>query len=455
MPDLPKNATADVSVPEDDTVTPPAVVAEPILDLEGADLSNPDLWHSIAALEHVDTVQYLRLTNAHHTDARALVRLAALCPHTRVLELRACPQLLGSDLAALGVFRHLAALKLGDNEQLDDTAIEGLLECQALSFLELVNATAMSGHAIGRLADLSGITSLLLGGAKGVDDDCVRRLTRLPELADLRLVRCPIGVRALEDVGRCARLQHLNLNGCERLGNDAVEAVSRCAELVELRMSGCRELTDGIWPHLARLSRLRALSLSGARALSDSGAAVVARFPALRELRARDCPGLGDGAANALSHCRRLHVLDAAGWKGLSHVGVAAIAQSCELRELAVSGLDDRGLESLGSATGLRVLALRGCARVTANGFRGLASLVRLEELALLEGTPASQTILESLRTLPTLREVVVERARGAAPGSPGRVPGLDQRAGFRFHIVESAPASSIVPERLTIARTA
>jgi hypothetical protein len=274
-------------------------------------------------------------------------------------------------------------------------------------------------------------------------------------LADLRLVRCPIGDRALEDIGRCARLQHLNLNGCERLGDDTVAAVSRCAELVELRMSGCRDLTDGLWPPLARLSRLRALSLSGARAISDKGAADLARFPALRELRARDCPGLGDGAANALSQCRWLHVLDAAGWKGLSHVGVAAIANSCQLRELGVSGLDDRGLESLGSATGLRVLALRGCASVTANGFRGLASLVRLEGLALLEGTPASQTILESLRPLPVLRTVVVERARGTEPGSPRNVPKLEEPVGARFHVVESATATSIVPERLTITRTA
>ncbi len=429
-------------------------MAEPTLDLQWADLSSRHLWNSIVALDGVETVRHVLLRNARNTDATALARLAELCPRTRVLDLRACPQLRGESLRALSSFPQLAALKVGDNEQLDDTAIDGLLECRSLTFLELVNATGMSGRAIGRLVHLPALESLLLGGATGVDDDCVLCLSALTELRDLRLVRCPIGDRALSDLGRCQKLRHLNLNGCRRIGDAGIAAVSSCRELVELRMSGCPRLTDRVWPHLAALSALRALSFSGARDLSDEGAEALGELQLLKELRARGCRRLGDSAARALSRCRRLRVLDAAGWKALTYAGAAAIAELPELEECGVSGLDDRGLGMLGAATGLRVLALRACLSATPKGFRALAGLVQLEQLALVEGTPADATVLESLRRLPALRTVVIEPLSGLEVASPDGVQPADTPAGYPFRLIESAgQASPVVPEHLTIAR--
>ena len=432
-------------------VTPPAVVAEPLLDLTWADLSSCDLWNAIAALDGVETVRHLLLRNARNTDARALARLAELCPRTRVLDLRACPQLRGDSLAALSSFRDLAALKLGDNGQLDDSAIDGLLKCQSLIFLELVNATGMTGRAIGRLADGSVLESLLLGGSPGVDDECVGRLSALCGLTDLRLARCPISDRALVGLDRCRNLRHLNVNGCERLGNAAVAAVSSCRELVELRMSGCQHLTDVAWTHVAPLTGLGALSVSGSVALSDSGAEMLGKFQHLREFRARGCSRFGDGAARALSRCRRLRVLDAAGWNGLTHRGLAAIAGLPELEECGVSGIDDRGLGAFGRTFGLRVLALIACPRASLAGFRQLGGLVNLEQLALIEGTPADTSVLHSVRHLPALREVVIDPRQDPETPSPA-ANAADSSAGFSFRVVERAvQATSIVPERLTI----
>jgi hypothetical protein len=435
-------------------VTPPSFCASPALDLAWINLSSRYMWDSLSRLEGVGTVEHLLLTNARHVDRLALRRLADLCPRTRVLDLRRCPQLEEGDLSLLGAFPQLEALKLGDNPQLGDAAIDGVLRCQFLRFLELVNASGLSGSAITRLEKLSGLESLLLGGAGGVDDRCVRRLCGLNELRDLRLVRCPISDRALSEIGRCRRLRHLNINGCAGLGDVAVAALVACEEIIELRMAGCRSLTDKAWRHLLGLPRLRALSLSGAIRLSDAGVPDLGHFADMVELRARACSGLGYRAAVGASDCRRLRVLDAAGWTKLTSTAVAALASLPYLSECALSRLDDRDLSALGANRSFEVLALRQCVEATAMGFANLVRLGRLKRLILTEGTPIDSAVLRALCGHPSLRELILERDPSIPPDSP-TARHLVGELDLPFRVVERAfRPSAIVPERLVIATT-
>lgn len=429
------------------SVTPGAVVAEPCLDLEWADLSSSRLWKDLSALDAVETAQHIVLRSARNMSREALGRLRDLCPGVRVLDLRSIPQLKAEDLIELREFRHLTALKLGNNPQLGDEAVDGIRQAGSLRFLELVNDTGLSGPSIASLIELEYLESLLLGGASGVDDACVRRLCALDRLQDLRLALCHVTDLGLADIGRCERLAHLNLVGCEQLSDAAVEAIASCRNLVELRMSGCGLLTDGAFRHLSKLRELRAISFSGAVRLSDAGAEALAVLDSIEEVRARDCVGLGDRAALALGSCRRLHVLDATGWAHLSRLGVDAIARLPELRECGLSGLDNRTLEALGNAVNLRALLLSNCPDVTAQGFHSLVGLTSVERFVLGEGTPANVEILQSLTCLEALHEVVIETAGDVCSDRATRSP----KIGFPFSILRESPREATVPERLTI----
>ncbi|HLQ37827.1 MAG TPA: hypothetical protein VK348_08505 [Planctomycetota bacterium] len=207
-------------------------------------------------------------------------------------------------------------------------------------------------------------------------------------------------VKSLADIEALpAEVTHVWLRG---LGDDAAAALSRRPNLVGLQFVGSEgqvPLTNAGFAAIARLEKLERLHLIGAKDVGGSGLGQLQALPVLKSLFLHDMP-LDDEALQVLP---KLPALQELGLGGTRSFG-------------------DRGMTAIAACKGLKLLSLRGCSQLQPESIARLGSLTKLETLALTEAGGLDDRALMGLRTLTSMRALLL--AKGSFTGDGMRALG-------------------------------
>jgi hypothetical protein len=199
----------------------------------------------------------------------------------------------------------------------------------------------------------------------------------------------------LADVSRVETITALNLSGCKGVTDDGVRHLARLPALQHLDVSGT-SITDSGLQVVRSLPKLRTISLAWTR-VSDEGIGALTHCDELEHVNLA-ATGAGDGALRALAGKRKLHhlliALTDAGlpllhdlpvfksWQGgeatLALLGPKSLPNHLSLR----GSFTDRGMRYLRGLDGLFSLDLDdGHLAITADGLEPLVSLPHLGAL--------------------------------------------------------------------------
>ncbi|KAJ1455339.1 hypothetical protein M885DRAFT_520223 [Pelagophyceae sp. CCMP2097] len=253
------------------------------------------------------------------------------------------------------------------------------LNCPHLRRLDVRNARMVTDVAIANVAAKCGdLSAVNISGCVGLTDAAVKVLALLP-LVSLDAGHCRnITGAALSAVADgCARtLRHLDVRGCDRVGDDAVRRVAlECSRLEFLCVADCAKLTDASVAEFAKCAHLAHVDVGWLPQITDFAVVALAACP-LVFFEGGCCRRLSDASIFALAHCRGLKHIGLDGC-GVTDAGVHALCaprRAGETRPALTSLL-------LGSCrvtdAALRHLAAgqRGLARLDVGGVAGLVDL--------------------------------------------------------------------------------
>lgn len=372
-----------------------------------------------AALVHIgklSALEWLGLERCHRITDKGLRELAGLKNVTWLI-------LRGSGDSEYG---------LGSNAGITDVGLKHLASMTAMMRLDL-SYLASAGDA---LADLG---------------------PRMKDLETLSLAYCDkAGEAAYKGLARCNALSRIDLVGQKKLGEGSLKALAGLKGLETLNLTICEGLDDTAIGALGKSKSLQELSVQGELAFGDAGLAELAKCKTLRRLELGVTPagmeggsGLGEEDPEAPTPPKprpapKAKFTDAAlkslgkaeGLRELRFHGLATITDAAllglldaPLEELALTacpGVTDKGLQVVGRMKSLRRLGLSALSeaaplpgqeaakkmRITNEGLRHLAGLVKLTELDL-SGQAITDTGLEHLKGLSTLRKLVLQEVPG------------------------------------------
>ena len=247
------------------------------------------------------------------------------------------------------------------------------LELLAAGTYDALDANGqMTDDLLGRVARLEHLTTLRLGGSVALTDAGVERLARLTKLRHLDLGGCPVTDRALAAIAELPVLESLGLSWT-RVTDAGVAPLARCRRLERLDLSGTRT-GDGAVRAMAGLPRLRHFR-SGAQ-VTDAGLAFLSDFPVF------------------------------ARWQG-GEARMELLSPDVEPNSLALRGtFTDRGMPHLARLEGLFALNIDDRALpVTAAGLAPLVSLPHLGFLAF----DAHDDAMPYIAAMPALRFLIAQ----------------------------------------------
>ncbi|GMH44944.1 hypothetical protein BSKO_12901 [Bryopsis sp. KO-2023] len=233
--------------------------------------------------------------------------------------------------------------------------------------------------------------------ASTITDDCIVQLNALSRLHTVNLSQC---VHVSDDglavlAKNHPNLTSVNISGCVAVTERGIAELGRLKNLQHLELPWCLKVTDQAIRSLAIVPRMKSLNLSGCQLIHEEGVMALSSFVHLESLNLLNTgyskPCVTDAVLFQLSGLKNLTQLSVGGMQlqntRVSDNGLAMIAaHHPKLRNLCLMWLDvsDVGVMSLVTLTELRVLSLRGCARVTRGAIRHVATLPYLEDLNLL-----------------------------------------------------------------------
>ena len=139
----------------------------------------------------------------------------------------------------------------------------------------------MTDATLERISHLDHLMTLDLGGSKGLSDDGLRHLARLPRLRHLNLAGCPITDRGLEVLRRLPALETLNL-AWTAITDAGVASLAACEHLKKVDLGGT-STGDGAIRALAGKQLLTDFR-SGNR-VTDDGLAMLHELPSFKTWR--------------------------------------------------------------------------------------------------------------------------------------------------------------------------
>ena len=296
------------------------------------------------------------------------------------------------------------------------------------------------------LADISRvetITALDLSGSKGLTDEGVRHLARLPQLKHLDLGGTAITDRGLEVLRDLPALETLSL-GMTRITDDGLVHLSRCNELQRVNLSWTRT-GDGALRALAGKSRLR--HFSSGNNVTNAGMALLHEWPVFKSWQGGE-PHMallsyssepnhlslrGPFTDQGMQHMRGLDglfglnvddrhlAITAAALKplvSLPHLGwlgvdarddwMPIIAEMPRLRFLGVQDTvaGDEGFVALGRSKSIEYIWGRRCHNLRRRGFLALAEMPALRGLSV-SCLNVDDAGISALPRFPALRELM------------------------------------------------
>src|SRR5580765_4426687 len=284
-----------------------------------------------------------------------------------------------------------------------------------------LSASGMSDSALKRLADLSQVTHLRIGGSSDVTDQGVKHLARMPQLQDVELGgrNSTITDQGLESLGQLTNLRRFQVCWTPAISDKGLVWLSHCDQLEDVNVLGT-QTGDGTIRALMGKLHLRYFR-SGQR-VTDAGLTLFQHFPVFRTWQGGDIsyglmsadtrpnhllidgPFTDAGLASlrgldglfALSffwHCpafsseglRPLQQLSNLGFLGCQNNhcdddAMRHIAHFPRLRMLMGQGAvaSDTGFEALSRSQTIEYIWGRECPNLTGHGFTALASMPAL-----------------------------------------------------------------------------
>jgi hypothetical protein len=256
-----------------------------------------------------------------------------------------------------------------------------------LEHLVLNNLPRLESYALLCLATAPALHTIEIIGCT-VDLPALGAVTSRPMLRDLSLVGVrTFGVDGAEAIGKCKRLQCLDLSWCDQLVPDAIRELHTLTNLVTLNLRNLPNLSDSALMSLQHLEKLRELRLGpgcftsmGLQALTGMRDLKVLQLSGNRELvtsallhvpvdlqvlQLDECPGIGDDVGPLLrDRFPRLHSLDLGGNPKLTDAALAAILQIPTLQRLGIrdcSSLTAASFAAICDARNLRELDATRC----------------------------------------------------------------------------------------------
>ena len=265
-----------------------------------------------------------------------------------------------------------------------DTII-GVLKEHRIPALE---ARMMTDGALRRIAELDFVTSLSLGGSRGLSDEGMQALAHMPQLEHLELSEYPGGNltdRSLEILRHLPNLRKFEMTWQKGITDAGVANLRYCEQLEEVNLMGS-PTGDGAIEALRGKPKLR--RFSSGRLVTDAGLALLPEIPLLRR------------------------------WNGPT-AGEIGGTEDLPTKLLIDGPFTDAGLASLARLEGVFELDLFWhVTAITADGFSYLTAMPNLMSLGC-DGAITNDTSIRHIAAIPRLRML---RAQGSAATDDGFV---------------------------------
>jgi ankyrin repeat protein len=244
----------------------------------------------------------------------------------------------------------------------------------------------VTDEALERIADLEFVTSLNLGGSRGLSDDGLRQLARMPQLENLNLSEYPGGKltdKGLEVLRHLPNLKRFEMTWQKGISDAGPANLKYCDQLESVNLMGTRT-GDGVIEALGGKKKLRHFSSGGLA--TDEGLALLHDFPMFKTWQVDEPADLSGSDA--------------------------------EPTKLLIDGpFTDRGLASLAGLEGIFALDLFWhVTGITTDGFASLAGMTHLGSLGC-DGKLADDTSMRHIAAIPRLRRL---RAQESIAGDDG-----------------------------------
>ncbi|XP_042406315.1 F-box protein At3g58530-like isoform X3 [Zingiber officinale] len=219
---------------------------------------------------------------------------------------------------------------------------------------------------------LQGLQHLNLNGCQKISDVGIEAITSCcPQLREFYLywnVRLTnVGITHI--VRNCRELRSLNLSGCKNISDHCLHLIGdNCQKLQDLDITRCTKLTDrGLQQILLKCSLLQRLNLYALSSLTDAAYKKIACLSHLTFLDLCGAQNLTDEGLSCIAGCKNLASLNLTWCVRVTDMGVIAIAEGCRSLELlslhGIISVTDACLEALSkfSSNSLMTLDVNGC----------------------------------------------------------------------------------------------
>lgn len=241
-----------------------------------------------------------------------------------------------------------------------------------------IATAAMTDRAMQRLAQLDFVTSVNVGGARGVSDDGLLHLAGMPQLEELELGgwHCPLTDRGLEVLRHLTALKRFSGGWAQRISDAGTVNLTFCDHLEMVNLMGT-PTGDGTVNALRGKRNLGRFQTG--RLVTDRGIPLLHDFPVFKAPPGSTPP------------------------YGLMSFGL-------EANNLLLDGpFTDAGLAALGGLEGLLGLGFFWHSKVfTGAGLAGLAGLPNLVQLGC-QGDRCDDAAMRSIATIPKLRMLMAQ----------------------------------------------
>jgi F-box/leucine-rich repeat protein 14 len=313
--------------------------------------------------------------------------------------------LTAEDIAAFGGLVELGKLQIHNCRDLDDAAVQSLLNLQRLHTLAITNSGITDEAVAAIVQAFPDLVDLDLSSNTNLTGTALRSIATLTKLERLNLMQCRFSDLHTRRLAKLPELRSLDLRGNMEAGDRTMQVVGALPHLAALKHrsstvtdEGLRSLADspalesllmqdfavtsasGL--HLARLTTLKSLEIFRCQGFGTEGVLALADLP-LARLTLRDLPDVDDAAIAVLGKLPRLKRL--------------------YLHELASVG--DAGLAALEKCPDLEVLDIWSLPQMTDATVGVIAGLANLKELTIRE-TGVTEAAVDRILALPKLESL-------------------------------------------------
>lgn len=214
-----------------------------------------------------------------------------------------------------------------------------------------------------------------------------------------------LGIIRNQFSGSLQKLEHLNLNGCQKISDKGIEAITAASPSLKiLSIYWNVRVTDVGISHLVKnCQHIVNLNLSGCKGISDKSLQMISEnYQHLESLDITRCIKITDaGLQHIIVKCSGLKNLNLYALSSFTDVAYKKLSLLAHLRFLDLCGaqnLSDEGLFSIAKCKNIRTLNLTWCVRVTDVGVIAIAQgCTSLEYLSLFGIIGVTDKCLEAL----------------------------------------------------------